>query len=522
MDKVYLKLPTIKVSQPLGDFFVISISARKLLNVAFSEPLKYINENGKLTGGQRVTDVKRLKEIGKYIESAEMAFPNSIILAANYTESGFITQNSKERWSIIDENGNLFLVIPFKSKLAAIIDGQHRLQAFSYVENESLLDDVELLCSVYFDLTNSYQAYLFATINSNQKKVDRSLALDHFGYNVEEEPSDSWTPEKFAVFLSRKFNVDVNSPFYNHIKVAPQNRELIFSNKSKWEISTATVVDGICSLITSNAKRDRIIMQKRKLLFGRDRKLLFDQRDYSPLRTFYLESRDQDIFDIIFEYFAFADNYLWKEYTPKSYIFKTVGVQALFELLKLILSVSCIKKENLDSIYVSFDKILSNAQTIDFSDKFFQASGIGKTRIKNIIALQSALISIDKIKESDRKYYLLLLEGSSTDTLKEKWMWDEEAEIMITNIMDKAVYNYDNNSVSVFLEGEYDEPVNFTNFVSLFKKLCLIAEETFVSYLPSDTEFADEQREKFEPEQLVLEILQNHTREMKKLGWKVF
>jgi hypothetical protein len=34
------------------------------------------------------------------------------------------------------------------------------------------------------------------------------LALEQFGYNVGEEPEKAWTPEKLAVFLSRKLNID--------------------------------------------------------------------------------------------------------------------------------------------------------------------------------------------------------------------------------------------------------------------------------------------------------------------------
>lgn len=54
----YLELNALKVKQPLGDFYVVSISAEKLLEVAFSEPLKYIDSKGNVQGSQRVRDEK--------------------------------------------------------------------------------------------------------------------------------------------------------------------------------------------------------------------------------------------------------------------------------------------------------------------------------------------------------------------------------------------------------------------------------------------------------------------------------
>ncbi|MCZ8217396.1 MAG: DGQHR domain-containing protein, partial [Cyclobacteriaceae bacterium] len=190
MEENYLELYALKVKQPLGDFYVISISARELLEVSFSEPLRYVDNSGNVKGNQRTKDARRLKEIAKYIDSVEMAFPNSIILSVNYTPQGHITKDTTERWRVIEENqtGLCKIIAPKKVKLAAIIDGQHRLNAFEFVQKPERFSDLQLTCSIYFDLPNSYQAFLFATINSNQKRVSRSLALEQFGYNVDDEP----------------------------------------------------------------------------------------------------------------------------------------------------------------------------------------------------------------------------------------------------------------------------------------------------------------------------------------------
>jgi hypothetical protein len=46
----YLLIPALKVKQPLGDFYVIKISAQELLSVSFSEPMKYTDEFGNVKG----------------------------------------------------------------------------------------------------------------------------------------------------------------------------------------------------------------------------------------------------------------------------------------------------------------------------------------------------------------------------------------------------------------------------------------------------------------------------------------
>jgi DNA phosphorothioation-associated DGQHR protein 1 len=518
--KNFLEIPALKVKQPLGDFYVISISARELLDVTFSEPMKYIDNSGKVQGSQRPKDVKRLKEIAQYIQTVEMAFPNSIILAANYTQNGEITKDVHQRWKIIEDKDSYKLIIPQKIKLAAVIDGQHRLNAFEYVTAPDRFTDLQLLCSVYFDLPNSYQAFLFATINSNQKKVDRSLALDQFGYNVDDEPEKSWTPEKFAVFFSRKFNVDKEfSPFYKHIKVAPLGADKLFGKniEQSWVVSTATIVDGIGALISSNVKRDRILMQQKSFLSGRSRDMIKDIKDFSPLRNLFILNKDKTIYDTIINFFTIAEELFWNKASAKSYINKTVGVQALFDILKNIL----IKEKSDVPDKINFRNYLINSSSIDFSDKFFQASGIGRSRIKNSILLSAGLISIDKIKKNDVNAYNQIISGLLTDTQKEKWIWEEEAENTIINTLENISWNYDDKTVSILEDYDYDKILKFNNFRSFFDKLIELAEISYSSHLPDDSEFRDEQREKFDVEDLVNSHLVDYDENLRLLGWKL-
>lgn len=252
------------VSQPFGEFFVTTISARTLLDVAYSDRLtaeRKADGSYTLGGSQRPLAERRLKEIGQFIDTASASFPNSIILAANYREEdGLIEEEESSKWRLSTDGpeGTGTLTIPTGAKLAPIIDGQHRLFGFNYAQDQRL--DTALLCAVFFDLPRPYQAFLFATINANQRPVSKSLTYELFGYNVEEESPEKWTPEKLAVFLTRKLGADSGSPFNGHIIIAAENdfapRMSRVRSERGWAVSTATVVEGIINLISRNPKQD--------------------------------------------------------------------------------------------------------------------------------------------------------------------------------------------------------------------------------------------------------------------------
>jgi DNA phosphorothioation-associated DGQHR protein 1 len=398
MNNMFLELISIKINQPLSTFFLTKIAAKDLLQISFSEELQYKDEDGRLKGSQRKLDPNRLKEIARYIDSVEMAFPNSIILAANYNkEDGEVTKDDQLRWRINENGDNSFkIIIPTNKPLAAVIDGQHRLKAFQYVSKKER-QALEIPCSIFFDLPNSYQAFLFATINGNQKKVDKSLALEQFGFNVEDEPPKSWTPEKLAVYFSRKLNLQKSSPLYQHIKVAPIDDNILFkeSKNGKWVISTGTVVDGILGLISTNPKRDRVEMGQEYIFKGRSRNLIEDIKDSSPLRNFFLENRDDDIFNVIINYFNSLTNVLLHKQGENSYLIKTVGIQALFDVLKEML------KQNLTYTTEHFNSGFNKFINVNFSDNYFQASGVGRNRIKNLFLYGLGYLDAKNIKNED-------------------------------------------------------------------------------------------------------------------------
>lgn len=397
-----LKLPAICVKQPLGEFFAVTIDAATLRQITFIDPTRIKEADRKsffynLLGAQRPSSFPRARQIANYINTVEAAFPNSIILAANYINDGELQEDPETRWRIEESKGRYTLVIPTLNKMASVIDGQHRMLGFDFCEPER--KDMQLLCSVYIDLPQAYQAYLFATININQRKVDKSLAYEQFGYNLDKETSDSWSPDKLAVSITRHLNLDPESPFFRHIKITPIDTDEVFKDwATGWQVSTAAIVEGLIRLISTNPKKDRDTLHKLPLPL-RSRKRL--PEDSAPYRKYYIENRDNEFRLLVNDFFKAVALQMWNNATETSYIRKTIGIQALFDVLRIMGT-----KNKADE----YKAVLKSSAQVDFSDPFYQASGKGRIRVKNTILLLANLIKLDEIQGTDVEAYRSILE----------------------------------------------------------------------------------------------------------------
>lgn len=392
-----MKLSAIKIIQPLGEFYITKIKARDLLRISTSSVLRY-NKEGHLVGNQRPLKEDRLKAIANFIRTEEMCFPTSILVAANVNEEGLINEDDS-RWEVTSIKDDICeITIPKDNVISSlIIDGQHRLNSFKYTSEEYL--DIELVCSIFFDLPRPYQAYLFATINGNQKRVDKSLALELFGFNVDNEPQNTWSPEKLAVYLTRKFNFTKDSPLYQRIKLAPLYSQLEdVVDKSKWMLSTAAMVDGIMKLISSNPQKDRdfLAMKKEEFWSDKTRKSLVKLGDKSVLRDLYINCDDDSIYEILNSFFQSVKSILWDNASPNSVIIKTIGISVLYDILREILRENVTIKQ--------FDEYISKIKDVDYSDNYFQLSGIGKTRLRRVLKYKLGFLAESELEEDDLKF----------------------------------------------------------------------------------------------------------------------
>lgn len=395
--------PALRVVQPIGVFYTAVIPAEILLRVAYSDKLSAkwdpVRQIYILEGTQRALQERRFQQIAEYIGRTDSAFPNTIILAANFRQEDGLPETGPDessdpgtedaRWTVTDgPDGVATLTIPTPQKLAAIIDGQHRLLGFTLVKDADRLQ-MSLICSVFFGLPKPFQAQLFATINSTQKSVDKSQTYELFGYNLEDEDPQEWSPDKLAVFIARKLGTDSESPLRGRIVIAAETDEELkaLGADASWRVSTAAVVDGVMRLISSNPKSDTAAMLEGSRW---PRTVLRNGRgDRSPLRELYLSGQDQVLYVLTRNYLQACENIFWHDAPEGSYITKTVGVQALFDILKLVARTV---NDSRDISVRRFEAILTPAAAIDFaSDEFRNASGAGRTTIKRAIAAACGL-----------------------------------------------------------------------------------------------------------------------------------
>ncbi|MBP2836922.1 DGQHR domain-containing protein [Dickeya parazeae] len=370
---------TMKVRQPFGDFYVASIPAKKLVQVCYSFAAQYGSDV--LSGVQRGINENRVKTIAHFCATDDAMFPTSIILSANLDVNG---EPSNEPW-YVDHDSNL--VIPTTKLNASIVDGQHRIEGLrKAIESGELISDFDIVCAIYFELPAPKQAEVFATINFNQQKVDKSLAYQLFGYDLDSIDSKYWSPDTLAIYLTRLLDKESDSPLKGRVDFGMKKIDLSMqdypdkSNKN-WYVSTATVVQGITSLISTNVSKDRYHLHKKRLL-KKDRYILKEIDSKAPLRDFYLNNKDGQIYDLVLNYIIYCNNKFWVD-DEIIFMRKTIGIQALFDVLKYILV-----DIKIGNKLLTFDNIESYLKRVDKS-KLKQLnisySGIGRAQIRDII-----------------------------------------------------------------------------------------------------------------------------------------
>jgi len=413
------KFFAIKVTQPMGEFYLTALPVNLLLDVGFTMPLT-LNDDEQLDGNQRRLDPKRVKDIENYLHSQDAVLPGTIILAANCTTNGEILDPNGEdqalRWQInslsnehLDDSVCELEIPSVEKKLAAVVDGQHRLWGFENLSEES--KKMLLPCAIFMDLPTPMQASIFATINFNQKPVSKSQSYELFSYNLEDEKESAWSPDKFAVFITRKLNSLDESPFKNHIKVAAQDDRVLAKTiklyQKEWCVSTATVVEGILSLISKNPKDDRNKLYRQSPLNRSRKKLLSIGNAPPPFREMFIsEERDIVIYKTILNFWNAVDEVFWRKIPndKSSAIRKTAGIQALFRVMKELLPQQI---ESMDFRQEIWSNILARAQSIDFSvPPFTESSGKGRTYIQDAILVAIGKKRIEDVRDEGLKGYL--------------------------------------------------------------------------------------------------------------------
>ncbi len=188
---------------------------------------------------QRFLDEKRAVEIARYLQQPSGLLPNSIILAVNvdFDESDVVLRDGRDRAKI---------VLPRSENSAVILDGQHRVAAFRYLD-EKIRSGYEILAAFLVGIPFYQQAELFAIINGKQKPVNRSIIYDLFGYapiggDKEEQLYEGLMAiSRYCSHVTRILNRVPESPWQSKIKMRGPGDEGVISQAAVVEYLSALV-----------------------------------------------------------------------------------------------------------------------------------------------------------------------------------------------------------------------------------------------------------------------------------------
>ena len=135
--------------------------------------------------------------------------------------------------------------------------------------------------------------------------------------------------------------------------------------------------------------RDRYDLHKKRF-FKKDRTVLgLGSSSIPPLRKLYLDFEDEKIYTIVEGFFSSVESKLWND--PNTLLRKTIGIQALFDVLGLILKSWGFPKDqsfDIEQCKESFDNIVSriDVRKVDALEKNY--SGSGRVAIRNELSKQ--------------------------------------------------------------------------------------------------------------------------------------
>lgn len=285
-DPIKLEFSCLRVSQPIGDLFLASVPHTKLIEMTHFDVRRVLQENRdveRYLGIQRPLNNRRVTELQQYVNFYDASFPTAIIVAV---QEEFATYDEEKRMislSNVPKDGDK-PPIPIQN-IARVLDGQHRIAGLRNFKGDAF----ELPVTIFVGADIADQAHIFATVNLEQSKVNKSLAYDLYSL------ATSRSPQKTCHSIAIVLDQDDESPLHRRIKRLGVAEE----GKGFQPLSQATFVESVMQYISGNPKadRDRLLRhEKLKPATGEDLTRL-------PFRNFFVEERDVEVVEVLFNYF---------------------------------------------------------------------------------------------------------------------------------------------------------------------------------------------------------------------------
>jgi DNA sulfur modification protein DndB len=207
--------------------YTFAIAPEFLLKVA------YVSHRARGRGSdiatyQRMVSRNRLKKIADYIRSdPDAMFPTNIVINLEKAEKGKKGAGAQFEKSKQQEGsqGAVFgwLTLHPSYKSAWIIDGQHRLYAYSYA-GEPFVSKSSLSVLAFEGLPASVQQKLFVDINGEQKSVKRGLLQELYADLHRGSDNPKVRIQALISEAVQELDGDPSSPFFDRILLADHPR----------------------------------------------------------------------------------------------------------------------------------------------------------------------------------------------------------------------------------------------------------------------------------------------------------
>ena len=306
IENEFIEFDAIEVIQPIGKSYVGCIDHKDLTFIAYVDELRIERrEVEKYLGVERPLSKERVNELIQYVNTIDAAFPTSIIIAVSSDDTEY--DGSKKR-----------MKLKKKEAVAQVIDGQHRIAGLrGYLGN-----NFKLNVTIFVDMDIEDQAMVFATINLEQTKVNRSIAYSLYEY------AKSRSPYKTSHNIAKLLNSKTGSPFESKIKILGRATPGITSET----LTQATFVKLLLPMISDNPVGDRDTLKRGKKLKSvdptKERKRIFI--------NMFREERDAETARILWNYFlAVQERWgkAWKEARSGNILNRTAGFTGLMYFL---------------------------------------------------------------------------------------------------------------------------------------------------------------------------------------------
>jgi len=302
----------IKITQPIGTFYVGVLSAEDLIEISFSDTREYKEERlvESISGIQRPLKRSRVEELSRYVNTFDASFPTAVILSMRSEDAKFDAKTSTMR-------------IARGRDVARVLDGQHRIAGLRAFRAE---DDTvfEVNVTIFVDMEMESQALLFSTINLKQTQVDNSLVFVLFEY------AKRRSPQRTCHTIARVLNDDEDGPFYRRVMLLGTATGLPSES-----LTQAAFVKPLLALISIDPDTDRDRLRR-----GKD--VLIDEAQIRTkkmvFRKLFAAEEDDQIADVLSDYFSAVQARwpgAWNLRQKGLILNRTTGYRALMRFLPL-------------------------------------------------------------------------------------------------------------------------------------------------------------------------------------------